>query len=106
MTGKILIILIVAMLGFFAIPVGAEEMVTITVPGGHQYYLGDEIPFQGSSTVGTTIYLLFTGPGLPPEGAPLHNPNVSVYGGGWTTITVQPDRSWEYSWQTEGLTIP
>ena len=105
MTGKLPILFIaMAVLGFFIIPVLAEDTVTLTLPGG-QYYLGDEIPLMGSSTAGTTVYLLFTGPGLPPEGAPLHNPNVSVYGGGWTTTTVLADNSYGYLWKTEGLTL-
>ena len=105
MTGKLPILFIaMAVLGFFIIPVLAEDTVTLTLPGG-QYYLGDEIPLMGSSTGGTTVYLLFTGPGLPPEGAPLHNPNVSVYGGGWTTTTVLADNSFGYLWKTEGLTL-
>ena len=107
MTGKFQAILIAfILLVLWIVPVSAEDTVTITIPGGHQYYLGDEISFSGISTVSPTVYLLFTGPGLPPEGAPLHNPNVSVYGGGWTTINVLPDNSWEYSWETDGLTIP
>ena len=106
MTGKLPILFIaMAVLGFFIIPVLAEDTVTLTLPGGHQYYLGDEIPLMGSSTAGTTVYLLFTGPDLPPEGAPLHNPNVSVYGGGWTTTTVLADNSYGYLWKTEGLTL-
>ncbi len=106
MTGKLTVLFIaVAVLGFFTIPVLAEDTVTLSLPGGHQYYLGDEIPLMGSSTAGTTVYLLFTGPGLPPEGAPLHNPNVSVYGGGWTTTTVLADNSYGYLWKTEGLTL-
>ena len=106
MTGKLPILFIaMAVLGFFIIPVLAEDTVTLSLPGGHQYYLGDEIPLMGSSTAGTTVYLLFTGPGLPPEGAPLHNPNVSVYGGGWTTTTVLADNSYGYLWKTEGLTL-
>jgi len=105
MTGKLPILFIaMAVLGFFIIPVLAEDTVTLTLPGG-QYYLGDEIPLMGSSTAGTTVYLLFTGPDLPPEGAPLHNPNVSVYGGGWTTTTVLADNSYGYLWKTEGLTL-
>ena len=105
MTGKLSILFIaVAVLGLFIIPVLAEDTVTLTLPEG-QYYLGDEIPLMGSSTGGTTVYLLFTGPGLPPEGAPLHNPNVSVYGGGWTTTTVLADNSFGYLWKTEGLTL-
>ena len=106
MTGKLTVLFIaVAVLGFFTIPVLAEDTVTLSLPGGHQYYLGDEIPLMGSSTAGTTVYLLFTGPDLPPEGAPLHNPNVSVYGGGWTTTTVLADNSYGYLWKTEGLTL-
>lgn len=105
MTGKLSILFIaMAVLGLFIIPVLAEDTVTLTLPEG-QYYLGDEIPLMGSSTGGTTVYLLFTGPGLPPEGAPLHNPNVSVYGGGWTTTTVLADNSFGYLWKTEGLTL-
>ena len=107
MTGKYQAILIAfILLVFWIAPVSAEDTVTLALPDDHLYYLGDEIPFSGISTASSTVYLLFTGPGLPPEGAPLHNPNVSVYGGGWTTITVQSDRSWEYSWQTEVLTMP
>ena len=106
MTGKLPVLFIaVAVLGLFTIPVLAEDTVTLTLPGGHQYYLGDEIPLMGSSTAGTTVYLLFTGPGLPPEGAPLHNPNVSVFGGGWTTTTVLADNSYGYLWKTDGLTL-
>ncbi len=106
MTGKLPVLFIaVAVLGLFTIPVLAEDTVTLTLPGGHQYYLGDDIPLMGSSTAGTTVYLLFTGPGLPPEGAPLHNPNVSVFGGGWTTTTVLADNSYGYLWKTDGLTL-
>ncbi|HPX74053.1 MAG TPA: PEGA domain-containing protein, partial [Methanoregulaceae archaeon] len=106
MTGKLPVLFIaVAVLGLFTIPVLAEDTVTLTLPGGHQYYLGDDIPLMGSSTAGTTVYVLFTGPGLPPEGAPLHNPNVSVYGGGWTTTTVLADNSYGYLWKTDGLTL-
>lgn len=106
MTVKLTVLFIaVAVLGFFTIPVLAENTVTLTLPGGQQYYLGDEIPLMGSSTAGTTVYLLFTGPGLPPEGAPLHNPNISVYGGGWTTTTVLADNSYGYLWKTDGLAL-
>ena len=85
------IILSLVLLGFFFVPVyavnvvivqgGDTDAVTITAAGNQSYLLGQEIQLSGINMESDTVYLFITGPGLAPEGAPLHNPHVSVYGG-------------------------
>ena len=109
------IILSLVLLGLFFAPVyavnsviaqgGDTDAVTITAAGNQSYLLGQEIQLSGINMESDTVYLFITGPDLAPEGAPLHNPHVSVYGGGWTTIGVLPDNTWEYTWQTAGLNL-
>ena len=99
------IILSLVLLGLFFAPVyavnsviaqgGDTDAVTITAAGNQSYLLGQEIQLFGINRESETVYLFITGPDLAPEGAPLHNPHVSVYGGGWTTIGVLPDNTWE-----------
>jgi hypothetical protein len=116
MTGKYhLIILLLMLLGFLIGPVyavnnevaqdGTAGAVTITSAGNQSYLLGQEIQFSGVNLESGTVYLFITGPGLAPEGAPLLNPQGSVYGGGWTTVGVLDDNTWAYVWKTAPLDI-
>ena len=110
-----IIILLLILLGFFIIPVyavdneveqdGASGAVTITSGGDQSYLLGQEIQLSGVNLESDTVYLFITGPGIATEGAPLHNPQGSVVGGGWTTIGVLNDNTWAYVWKTAPLDI-
>ncbi len=116
MTGRYQIIILLSLLmGLFLVPASAVEnevaqdsgqgAVTITSAGDQPYLIGQEIQFSGVNLESDTVYLFVTGPGIAPEGAPLHNPQGSVVGGGWTTLDVPDDTTWEYVWKTAPLAI-
>ena len=110
-----LLILLLLLPGLFLIPVSAVNnevardsgpgAVTITSAGDQPYLIGQEIRFSGVNLESDTVYLFITGPGIAPEGAPLHNPQGSVVGGGWTTTGVLEDNTWEFLWKTTPLDI-
>ena len=110
-----LLILLLLLPGLFIFPVSAVNnevaqdsgpgAVTITSAGDQPYLIGQEIQFSGVNLESDTVYLFITGPGIAPEGAPLHNPQGSVVGGGWTTPGVLDDTTWEYVWKTAPLNI-
>jgi len=116
MTGKYrILILLLLLLGLFLVPASAVDnevvqdsgpgAVTITPAGDQPYLIGQEIQFSGVNLESDTVYLFITGPGIAPEGAPLHNPEGSVIGGGWTTIGVLDDNTWEYVWKTAPIVL-
>ncbi len=116
MTGKYqILILLLLLLGLFLVPASAVDnevvqdsgpgAVTITPAGDQPYLIGQEIHFSGVNLESETVYLFITGPGVVPEGAPLHNPPGSVVGGGWTTAAVLDDNTWGYVWKTAPLTL-
>src|SRR5690606_16643694 len=49
-----------------------------------------------------TVYFFITGPNLPSSGGSLNNPRTAA---GFVTANVKDDKTFEYKWNTESLSI-
>lgn len=95
---------------FLALPAAAADkpVVTVMAQGSGAYYLGEEAQFSGTNTAADTTYLYLTGPNLPANGGKLTAPGTAVVSGNANTFTVAktaPDKTWKYSWFTNGLLL-
>jgi len=97
-----LLVLIPALLGAIAIPVGAASVLTISASPA-QAHIGDTITLNGTVSGITTIavYLFVIGPDLDTRGVTLDNLNIPAGRGLFTTAPVRmSDGSWTYIWDT------
>lgn len=76
--------------------------VTVEMEGSGVYYLGDEIKIVGTNTETDTVYFFITGPNLPSAGGKLTEPRTAA---GFVSANVRDDKSFEYKWNTNGLSI-
>jgi hypothetical protein len=63
-------------------------------------YLGDTVTIKGESYVSDTMYLFFTGPGLPENGVTLTDTSQRADQGHFTIVDVQDDQTWSMRWDT------
>ena len=107
---KIFLLLILAGTATLLLPVSAADkpVVTIVAEGSGAYYLGEEATFSGVNTATGSTYLYITGPNIPKNGGKLSSPGTAVVSGNADTFTVvntKADKTWEYSWYTNGLRL-
>ncbi|EHQ35925.1 MEMAR_RS02690 family S-layer glycoprotein [Methanoplanus limicola] len=83
--------------------------VTVTASGDGSYYLGEEVTFSGTDTDTNDVYLFITGPNLPSNGGVLTEPQIPVStdptSSDNTHSTVKTDDTWEYRWDTSGISL-
>jgi PGF-CTERM protein len=83
--------------------------VTVTASGDGSYYLGEEVTYSGTNTDTNDVYMFITGPNLPSNGGVLTAPqtpvNTSAASADNTHETVKTDDTWEYKWDTSGLSL-
>lgn len=82
--------------------------VTVVASGSGTYYIGDEITFSGTNTETDTVYLFITGPNLPSSGGKLSDPRSPVTTGNAGTFAqanVLEDNTWEYKYDTTGISV-
>jgi len=75
---------------------------SVTADGSGVYYLGQEVKLTGTNTETDTVYFFITGPNLPSSGGSLNNPRTAA---GFVTANVKDDKTFEYKWNTESLSI-
>jgi hypothetical protein len=63
-------------------------------------YMGDTVTISGVSYISNTIYLFFTGPGLPENGVMLTNPTRRADQGEFNIVDVGSDQTWSMRWDT------
>jgi hypothetical protein len=95
---------------FLVLPVTAADkpVVTVVAQGSGAYYLGEEAVFSGTNTAADSTYLYLTGPNVPANGGKLSAPGTAVVSGNantFTVVTTAPDKTWKYSWFTNGLLL-
>lgn len=89
--------------------------VTITASGKTTFAMGEEIVLNGINTDSDGTWLFMTGSNLMTMGAPLSDPTDGVVTGGtlcsnfvpgsWTSENVGADNTWEYKWNTKGISL-
>ena len=82
--------------------------VTVTASGDGSYYLGEEVILSGTNTDSDDTYLFITGPNLPANGGKLSDPQMKVntsVATGYLKESVKTDDTWEYKWDTSGVTL-
>jgi hypothetical protein len=104
----ILLLLVSGAAALLVSPVFAGTGVTISAEGSQSYYLGEKVYLSGTNSNSDSTYLFITGYSLPAAGGELTSPDTPVVSGNPGTFTVvktNPDKSWDYSWYTEGLKL-
>jgi hypothetical protein len=85
-----------------------DGKITLAASGDGSYFLGDEVTLSGTNTDTNEIYLFITGPNLPENGGVLTNPQQAINTistENYTKETVKTDDTWEYKWDTSGLSL-
>lgn len=86
--------------------------VTITASGKTTFAMGEEIVLSGGNTDSDGTWLFITGPNLPIKGGSIEDPFTGVITGGfldsmalWTEESVMADDTWEFKWNTKGISL-
>ena len=89
--------------------------VTINASGKTTFAMGEEIVLSGVNSDSDGTWLFMTGPNLRSSGAPLSDPTDGVVTGGslnsnpvpgsWTPENVGADNTWEFKWNTKGISL-
>jgi len=66
-------------------------------------YFGDPIDLHGVSYTGTQVFLFMTGPNLPANGATLTAISLRADQGHFTTVDLNSNQEWSFTWNTARL---
>jgi len=87
-------------------------LVKIAPPQNQKYFIGDNaITFSGINTASNTTYLFITGPNLDPAGSqiqsshPGQSPVIDGNASAFLAVSVGPDSTWSYTWNTRTVLI-
>lgn len=85
--------------------------ITIMAAGDQDYYVGETIEFLGDNTITDMTYLFITGPGLPEDGAQIHNPDPAHSPlendnpASYQQVSVKSDHTWSWKWDTTNYVL-
>ena len=95
-------------------PTGTEgdTSVAITPLVNQKYFIGeDTITFSGTNTASNTTYLFLSGPNMDPNGSQIQKDWPGKYSitdedaSTFMTVSVGPDNTWAYTWDTHNVAI-
>ena len=91
---------------------GGDTSVAITPLVNLKYNIGEaKITFSGTNTVSNTTYLFLSGPNLDPEGSQIQKDWPGKYpvtdgdASTFMAVSVGPDNTWSYTWDTHNVAI-
>jgi len=83
-----------------------KRYITIVVSGDQQYYIGEKIYFNGTSSAGKELFLMIKGPNKITDERKLNQ--LAIFSKNedsntFTRIEVENDFTWEYIWETSKI---